>query len=375
VQRIGLLAVDRLANHMGTMMQAKETTMTNQVEGRSIKSLKSFALWAIWTLLLASAQAWAQTGDTVTYVYTDPQGTPLAEADASGNITATFEYTPYGAYAPQGTSTPGPAPKGPGYTGHVNDSETNLVYMQARYYDPVTGRFLTIDPVDPNSGNTFSFNRYAYVYNNPIMHTDPNGKQCAQCLYYPESGLDHQAGMQQAASGIALSQSKTLIPGVGNALAIRDAYNNPTAFNVAVAAIGFLPEVGGAIGTFAKEAKALSQVAKVSAAERATTIAGGMSARTQRSVTIAVTETQEGTRLVSSSEGALRSASKATLQEGEVAVRGVNGVHAEVNGINAAREMGLTPTGVAASRPICSSCAAQLEQQGVAPLSPLKQPQ
>jgi hypothetical protein len=38
-------------------------------------------------------KAHAQT-DTVTYVYTDPQGTPLAEADAQGNIIARYDYTP-----------------------------------------------------------------------------------------------------------------------------------------------------------------------------------------------------------------------------------------------------------------------------------------
>jgi RHS repeat-associated protein len=132
--------------------------------------------WFALSLLFASVHAFAQTGGTVTYVYTDPQGTPLAETDASGNITATFEYTPYGTYAPQGTSAPGPAPKGPGYTGHVSDPETNLVYMQARYYDPVTGHFLSIDPVTPSPGDAFNFNRYAYVDNNPIMGMDPTGK-------------------------------------------------------------------------------------------------------------------------------------------------------------------------------------------------------
>jgi uncharacterized protein RhaS with RHS repeats len=74
--------------------------------------------------LLVSGFAHAQQNGTVTYVYTDPQGTPLAEADAQGNITATFDYTPYGTIA-MGTS-----PDGPGYAGHVNDPETNLSYMQ-----------------------------------------------------------------------------------------------------------------------------------------------------------------------------------------------------------------------------------------------------
>lgn len=244
--------------------------MATQEKSRRANGLKNFVWWLMWALMLASMQSWAQTGGTVTYVYTDPQGTPLAETDASGNITATFEYTPYGTYAPQGTSTPGPAPKGPGYTGHVNDPETNLVYMQARYYDPVTGRFLTTDPVEPNGGNTFSFNRYAYVDNNPIMHTDPNGKQCAQCLYSPNENLDRQAEIQQAASGIALDGSVGLLPVVGDAQNILEAYNNPSPFNIVIAVVGVVPEGGSAIAKVAKEAKAVDKAAKgASAVDRA----------------------------------------------------------------------------------------------------------
>jgi hypothetical protein len=87
-------------------------------------------------------------------------------------------------------------------------------------------------------------------------------------------------------------------------------------------------------------------------------------------VTIAVTETKEGVTLVSSSENALRPAVKAILQDGEVAARGAG--HAEVTGVNAAKQLGLTPTGVAASRPICASCAAFLRDVGVAALSLFK---
>jgi hypothetical protein len=119
--------------------------------------------------------------------------------------------------------------------------------------------------------------------------------------------------------------------------------------------------------------RALDSGAEVAtAAERATQIAGTMSQRTQNAVTIAVTETAEGTRVVSSSEGALRPAARAALKSGEVVGKGESGVHAEINGVNAAKEAGLTPSGTAASRPICPDCAAKLKAQGVAPLSPLK---
>jgi RHS repeat-associated protein len=119
-------------------------------------------------LLMASVTASA----TVTYVYTDPQGTPLAEADASGTITATFDYKPYGSQAL------GSPKAGPGYTGHVNDPDTGFVYMQARYYDPLQGRFLSVDPLASTAGNTSDFNRYAYAQDNPIHFTDPTGKSC-----------------------------------------------------------------------------------------------------------------------------------------------------------------------------------------------------
>ena len=124
-------------------------------------------------LLIVGRGAWAQSSGTDTYVYTDPQGTPLAEADANGNITATFDYTPYGSTAL------GAPPNGPGYTGHVDDPETNLVYMQARYYDPVTGHFLSVDPKSLQIGNAFSFNNYDYANNNPILNIDPDGREAA----------------------------------------------------------------------------------------------------------------------------------------------------------------------------------------------------
>lgn len=97
-----------------------------------------------------------------------------------------------------------------------------------------------------------------------------------------------------------------------------------------------------------------------------------MSERTQRSVTIAVTETQSGQRIVSSSEGALRPGVRQAMEPGEIAANGQRSVHAEINGLNSAEALGLKPTGVAASRPICSDCADAMAGRGVASLSQVK---
>jgi RHS repeat-associated protein len=207
------------------------------------KAERALMQWLVLSVLLLSTHAFAQSTGSVTYVYTDPQGTPLAEADASGNITATFEYTPYGTYAPTGTSNPGPTPNGPGYTGHVNDPETDLVYMQARYYDPVTGRFLGTDPTPPTSGNSFSFNRFVYASNNPIGNVDPDGKQSTfdAAIWQNEARLvqsQNPKAVQQAAE-INAAQAKMV---VASALAV-----------VAAPAVGY---VGGTAVAVASDAAA-----------------------------------------------------------------------------------------------------------------------
>jgi RHS repeat-associated protein len=119
-----------------------------------------------------SATALAQKA--VVYYLSDPQGTPLAEADAAGNVTATFDYRPYGAQS-LGLPVDGVA-----YTGHVADADTALTYMQQRYYDPNIGRFLSSDPVGPSAGATRHFNRYEYGYDNPYRFKDTDGR-CPVC--------------------------------------------------------------------------------------------------------------------------------------------------------------------------------------------------
>jgi len=62
------------------------------------------------------------------------------------------------------------------YTGKMEDSETGLTYMNARYYDARIGRFISTDPVDfIHSGPAF-FNRYVYANNNPYKYVDPTGE-------------------------------------------------------------------------------------------------------------------------------------------------------------------------------------------------------
>lgn len=63
------------------------------------------------------------------------------------------------------------------YRGYYYDSDLGLYYLQSRYYDPQTGRFINADDVsylDPES--IHGLNLYAYCLNNPVMYSDPKGK-------------------------------------------------------------------------------------------------------------------------------------------------------------------------------------------------------
>lgn len=63
-----------------------------------------------------------------------------------------------------------------GFTGHIEDAATGLTYMQARFYDPALGRFLSTDPVQFEVDRPDMFNRYAYAANDPVNRIDPDGE-------------------------------------------------------------------------------------------------------------------------------------------------------------------------------------------------------
>ena len=64
------------------------------------------------------------------------------------------------------------------YRGYYYDAETELYYLQSRYYDPETGRFLNADDVKyiGYSGEQLSYNAFAYCENEPVCRKDIIGK-------------------------------------------------------------------------------------------------------------------------------------------------------------------------------------------------------
>ena len=175
--------------------------------------IAGIVLWLLATVV-ASAQA-----QTVEYVHTDALGSVVAVTNASRTVLERREYEPYGSQLTPAVSN------GPGYTGHVQDAATGLVYMQQRYYDAQIGRFLSVDPVTANSGTGDNFNRYWYALNNPYRYLDPDGREPGEAVHGFVLGLvlskedalkvqraNAAAGMHEAAdaigAGIAARETK-----------------------------------------------------------------------------------------------------------------------------------------------------------------------
>lgn len=109
---------------------------------------------------------------TVEYIHTDALGSPVAVTDSNGVVIERREYEPYGRQL-----SPTPVADGPGYTGHVSDAATGLDYMQQRYYDPLLGVFLSVDPVNAYENPIDHFHRYRYANSNPYLFVDPDGQK------------------------------------------------------------------------------------------------------------------------------------------------------------------------------------------------------
>ncbi|MEQ1591030.1 MAG: RHS repeat-associated core domain-containing protein [Thiobacillaceae bacterium] len=113
------------------------------------------------------------TADVITTFHNDLSGSPLLATGATGALLWKENYRPYGN---REYNTPtATASNGLWFAGKPYDMQTQLSYMGARYYDPLLGRFIGVDPQEVQPDNLHSFNRYAYANNNPYKYVDPDG--------------------------------------------------------------------------------------------------------------------------------------------------------------------------------------------------------
>jgi RHS repeat-associated protein len=103
------------------------------------------------------------------YGLVDGLGSVRQRVDDGGQVLSVESYRPFGLPL----EGDGGAPYG--YTGEWWEGGAELLYLRARYYDPLTGRFISRDVWSGFAGFPQSQNRYSYVRNNAIRWTDPSG--------------------------------------------------------------------------------------------------------------------------------------------------------------------------------------------------------
>ena len=156
------------------------------------------------TYSIAGQMVAVRSAGTLYYTYGDHLGSVVAMSNTAGGLISgsLARYDPFGNYRTWPGSNVNPLILDRGFTGHVHDNtgpyptqNVGLIYMNARYYLPEVGRFVSADTIVPEPGNPQSYNRYSYSFNNPINYTDPSGYDPLDSAWEEAFCNEHFGGM------------------------------------------------------------------------------------------------------------------------------------------------------------------------------------
>jgi RHS repeat-associated protein len=155
------------------------------------------------------------------YLHTDHVGSVVLTSDSQANTPASFggqRFLAYGQRASQYGPPYTPVPSDDAFTGQKLDG-TGLIYMNARYYDPQLGTFISPDSLVPDASSLADYNRYMYARGNPMRYTDPSGHDGWDVLvnaYFAVTDFGFGVGAQ-----VGYNTTSIAVPGESNSLAVQ----------------------------------------------------------------------------------------------------------------------------------------------------------
>ena len=136
--------------------------------------------------ILATQRYGSDHTDYLLY-HKDIQGSTTSLVKEDGSADATYRYTDFGETTINGDNK---AENEVCYTGGIYDQSTGLYYLNARYYNPEDGRFVTEDTYRGETAKPETGHLYAYCANNPVNYVDPSGHKAKTVIYYNKKGKD-----------------------------------------------------------------------------------------------------------------------------------------------------------------------------------------
>ncbi len=167
-------AYDSEGNRIKKKMGSTETHYVRGAGGETIAMYEGGSIVS-HNILAGADLVGTWDGTQRRYFLKDHLGSVRTTVDQSGNVDGYDDYYPFGLTMPGRSSNSANPNDDYKFTGHERDDEAGLTidYMMARNYDPIIGRFMQIDPLaDQFPG----WSPYNYTFNNPLIHTDPDGR-------------------------------------------------------------------------------------------------------------------------------------------------------------------------------------------------------
>jgi RHS repeat-associated protein len=121
---------------------------------------------------ISEQQAISSTWTPSFYGY-DGGGSVRALTNAAGAVTDTYDYDAFG----NKINSAGTTPNNYLYRGEFFDSDLGLYYLRARWMNPLTGRFMSQDPLRGNLRIPITNHKYIYAGANPVTFIDPMGRE------------------------------------------------------------------------------------------------------------------------------------------------------------------------------------------------------
>ncbi|MBW7475377.1 FG-GAP-like repeat-containing protein [Paenibacillus oenotherae] len=187
-------------NHAGSRVRMQITGGAEELDQWTLDDLLTIQNGTAIGYIMDGAVRVAQlalAAGTASFLHGDHLGSTTLVTAMDGTVLQRVYYDPFGAVL-DNTVEAGAEGTSHLYTGALYDHWSELLYCQARYYDPQIGRFLMPDTMVPELYHPMAWNRYSYVQNNPLRYIDPTGH------FWEEIGQWFEDNWKQIVAAVAV---------------------------------------------------------------------------------------------------------------------------------------------------------------------------